>query len=176
MKKTILALFLIFMGSFAVKAQQPMPINYALIDSEYILSNIPQYKDAVEKMEKQSEAWNKEIQGLKDEAKRLFVKYQKEQASMSATEKQRLEEQIIEKEDQAKELQQKYFGPKGEMMTLQEQNIKPIRDAIYSAVKLIASKRAYALVLDRATGNNIIFASPEADISNDVLKVLGISR
>ena len=79
-------------------------------------------------------------------------------------------------ENRAAELQQKYFGPKGEMAKLQEQRIKPIQDKVYEAIKLYSRKYGVYMVLDRASGmGTIVYADPAADISNDILKILGIS-
>ena len=49
----------------------------------------------------------------------------------------------------------------------------PIQDEIYNAIKDIAEQKGYSLILDRASDAGIIFASPKADISNEVLTKLG---
>lgn len=54
--------------------------------------------------------------------------------------------------------------------------MKPIQDEIYNAVKKIAEERNYMMIIDRASSGNIIFASPKADISNEVLAKLGYSK
>ena len=54
--------------------------------------------------------------------------------------------------------------------------MKPIQDDIYNAVKKLSEERGYMMVIDRASSTEIIFASPKADISNDVLAKLGYSK
>ena len=44
------------------------------------------------------------------------------------------------------------------------------------AVKAIATEQGYAVVTDRASATSIIFASPDIDISNEVLARLGYSN
>lgn len=171
MKKTFLAICLALFGMVAAQAQ-----TYALIDSEYILSSIPSYKKVTENMQEQAKSWQEQVKGIQEAAAQLYKDYQRDLPRLSDAAKVERENNIIAKEEEARELQMKYFGPKGEMAKLQEKHIKPLQDAIYEAVKLIASKRGYDLVLDRATASNIIFASPEADISNDVLQVLGVKK
>ena len=51
--------------------------------------------------------------------------------------------------------------------------MRPLQDEIYEAVKEIATAKGYAVVTDRASASSIIFASPEIDISNEVLAKLG---
>ena len=80
------------------------------------------------------------------------------------------------KEKEAAELKKKYFGPDGELFKKRESLMTPIQDEIYNAVKAIAEQKGYQLVLDRASDNGIVFASPTADISNDVLAKLGYSK
>ena len=82
----------------------------------------------------------------------------------------------MDKEKQASELRKKYFGPEGELFKKRESLMAPIQDEIYNAVKAIAEQKGYQLVLDRASDNGIVFASPTADISNDVLAKLGYSK
>ncbi|KGN91672.1 OmpH family outer membrane protein [Porphyromonas canoris] len=171
MKTRLLALVVALLSICAVNAQE----KYALIDSEYILSKMPQYKAATENLQKQAEKFQKEISGIQEKAAAMYKEYLKERPKLSEQLRTSREEAIVALEEKVQELQQKYFGPKGEMATLQEKEVKPIQDGIYEAVKHISLRRGYVLVLDRATTQGVIFATPEIDISNDVLKVLGIS-
>ncbi|MCI7786381.1 MAG: OmpH family outer membrane protein, partial [Prevotella sp.] len=47
---------------------------------------------------------------------------------------------------------------------------------IYTAVKEIAELRGYSLVLDRSSDTGVIYGSPKADISNEVLQKLGYAN
>jgi outer membrane protein len=49
----------------------------------------------------------------------------------------------------------------------------PIQEEIYNAVKDICESKGYQLVIDRASGASIIFASPKIDISDEILLKLG---
>lgn len=170
MKKIILSLILLA-GVLSVHAQ-----GYALIDSEYILSRIPSYETLTKELKGKAEVYTKEIQALQKEAQQLYADFQRDLPRLDAKARTERENIIVAKEQQQAKLQQKYFGPEGEMAKLQKEKLEPIRDAIYEAVKLISSKRGYDLVLDRATAAGVIFASPQADISNDVLTVLGVKK
>lgn len=172
-KKAFLAFALLVISSFALQAQEG--VGYALIDMQYLMQNIPAYKTANERIEASSKAWTAEIQKLDAQAKTLFTEYQKTKASLSEADRVVKEKAIVAVEEQAQELQKKYFGPAGEMAQLQENLIKPIQDKIYQAVKLISEARGYLIVFDRASARGtIIYADPIADISNDVLAVLGV--
>ena len=150
--------------------------KYALIDMEYILSNIPAYERANEQLNQVSKKWQAEIEALNNQAQTLYKNYQNEAVFLSEAQKKEQEEAIVEKEKEAAELRKKYFGPQGELYKKRIALIEPIQEEIYNAVKGISQSKGYQLVLDRAADNGIIFASPSIDISNDVLNKLGYSR
>ena len=74
------------------------------------------------------------------------------------------------------DLRKKYFGPEGEMAQKEEALMAPIQNRIYEAVKQIALQRGYDAIIDRASANSVIFASPKIDISNEILTKLGYSK
>lgn len=150
--------------------------KFALVDMEYIMSNIPAYERANEQLNQVSKKWQAEVEALDNEAKTLYKNYQNEAAFLSEAQKKEREEAIVSKETEAAELKKKYFGPEGELYKKRTSLITPIQDEIYNAVKGIASTRGFQLVLDRASDAGIIFASPSIDISNEVLSKLGYSN
>lgn len=174
MKRILLTLALIMGSTCGLLAQEA---SYALIDMQYLLGKIPAYKTATDRIEANTKSWNEEIETLNKQAATLYQNYQRDLGELSAQDRVARENEIVKVEEQARELQVKYFGPKGEVMKLQEQLIKPIQDKIYEAVKLISQRRGYLIVFDRASARGVIvFADPIADISNDVLTVLGVKN
>ncbi len=150
--------------------------KFALVDMEYILKNIPAYERANEQLNQTSKKWQAEVESLNGQAKKMYENYQNESVFLSADQKKAKEEAILQKEKEASELKKKYFSPEGELYKKRESLIGPIQDEIYNAVKAVAEQKGYQLILDRASDNGIIFASPAADISNEVLGKLGYSK
>lgn len=171
MKKIILFFGLIFAFAANGYAQK-----FALIDMEYILKNISTYETANEQLDVLSKRWQAEIEKSQQEIQNLYKTYQSEQVFLSAEQKVKKENEIVEKEKAAQELRRKYFGPEGELFKRREALIKPIQDEIYEAIKEISNVKGYQLVLDRASATSVIFASPKIDISNEVLAKLGYSK
>jgi outer membrane protein len=87
--------------------------------------------------------------------------------------KTKREGEILAKEKAAAELKKSYFGSEGELFKKRQSLLTPIQDEIYNAIKTLSDEKGYTLILDRATGDNIIFASPKMDISDEVLQKLG---
>ena len=171
MKKFFVILSAMILGIASASAQK-----YALIDMEYILKNIPAYEMANEQLNQVAKRWQKECDDLTKEAATLFKNYQADMVFLTDEMKQQRADEVKAKEQEVMELRRKYFGPEGELYKKRESLMKPIQDDIYNAVKKLAEERGYMMVIDRASSTEIIFASPKADISNDVLAKLGYSK
>ena len=170
--KKIIALAALLLGMTAGASAQ----KFALIDMEYIMSNIPAYERANEQLNQVSKKWQAEVEALDNSARTLYKNYQNEVVFLSEAQKKEREQAIVDKEKEDAELKKKYFGPEGELYKKRTALIEPIQDEIYNAVKGIAQSKGFQLILDRASDNGIIFASPAIDISNEVLSKLGYSN
>lgn len=171
MKKVILTVIITLTGMITAQAQR-----FALIDMEYILKHIPAYEQANRQMESLSQQYQKEIEAKGQEAKSLYETYQQSASTLSDSQRTEKENAIVAKEKEAADLRAKYFGPEGEMAKKQKELIAPIQDAIYNAVKTVATQQGYDVVFDRASDQSMIFASPRIDISNEILSKLGYSN
>ena len=171
MRKSILSIMLLFAISMAASAQK-----FALIDTEYILKNIPAYQSANEQLQQATKKYQGEVEAIAKEAQKMFQDYQAQSFTLSEAQKIYKEDEIVAKEKSAAELKRTYFGPEGELAKMQEKLINPIQDEIYAAVKELSQLHGYDLVLDRASAAGIIFANPRIDISDEVLRKLGYSN
>ena len=161
----------------AVASIAPHAQKFALIDMEYLLSNIPAYERANEQLNQVSKKWQAEVEALNTEASTMYKNYQNEVVFLSQEQKKKKQEAIMAKEKQAADLKRKYFGPEGELFKKRTSLITPIQDEIYNAVKDVADQRGYSLVIDRSSSTSgIIYGSPKVDISNEVLAKLGYSN
>lgn len=166
--KKIFIIFAFLTTTLGINAQK-----FALVDMEYILKNIPAYERANEQLTQVSNKWQAEVESISTEAQTMYKNYQNEVVFLSAEQKKAKQDAIMQKEQAAAQLKQKYFGPEGELYKKRTALMTPIQDEIYNAVKDIADLRGYQLVLDRASDSGIIFGSPRIDISDEVLSKLG---
>ena len=171
MKRLVVLLCALAVGTMVGFAQK-----FALVDMEYILKNIPAFESASQQLEQSSKKWQKEIDALNEEANVLYKNYQAEMVFLSDEQKKEREREILAKETEAKELKRTYFGSNGELFKKRESLMRPIQEEIYNAVKDLCESKGYQLVLDRASGTNIIFANPAIDISDEVLVKLGYAK
>ncbi|MDR0815617.1 MAG: OmpH family outer membrane protein [Bacteroidales bacterium] len=168
MKKLIFLMLLAGMSAIPAAAQK-----FAFVDTEYILNKIPAYKSAQGQLDKMSADWQKEIEGQYAEVEKLFKNYQAEKVMLSEEMRKKREDEIVKKEQAAKEIQQKYFGPEGELTKKQQELVKPIQDEVYRAVKELAVEGGYAAIFDTASDASVLYASPKQDRSDEVLEKMG---
>lgn len=168
--KVLLGILMIFGIAFASSAQK-----YGFIDSEYILNKLPEYKDAKERLDKLAERWTKEIEERYQVIKIKKNNFLREEDLLPADEKKKREEEIATLESEAMQMQKTRFGVNGDYFQKRQELIKPIQDKIYEAMQTIASKRNYSFIFDKANQSNLIFADSKFDLSNEVLKELGVN-
>ena len=109
-------------GFAAAKAQK-----FALVDMEYILSNVPAYEVANNQLDQLSQRWQKEVEGVQREAETMYKNYQSQMPFLTDEQKKKEEANIVAKEKEAAELRNKYFGPDGEMYKKRQSLMKPIQ-------------------------------------------------
>ena len=171
MKRIALSVIAIVACALASYAQK-----FALVDMEYILKNVPAYEMANEQLNQVSQRWQREVEAVSKEAETMYKNYQSEMVFLTDDQKKNREEEIVAKEKEATELRYKYFGPQGELYKKRQSLIKPIQDEVYNAVKKVSEERGYQVIFDRASSQNIIFASPRIDVSNEVLTKMGYGK
>ena len=168
MKRMIIYGVILLLGLTPAAAQK-----YAFVDTDYILNRIPSYTAAQDKLDKMSEEWQTEVEAIQAEVEKMYKDYQSERILLTEEMRTKREEEIVTKENEAKDLQKKYFGRDGLMYDKRKELIKPIQDEVYKAVKEIAIDGNYAVIFDTASGANMLYTNPKYDMSDDVLEKLG---
>jgi outer membrane protein len=153
--------------------QSGLAQRFAYVDSEYILNSIPSYVAAQDQLDKLAEGWQSEIEASYQKVEALYRSYQNDRVLMSEDMRKKREQEIVNREAEAAELQRKYFGPEGELFKSQEELIRPIQDRVYKAVQEIANEGNYAIIFDTANSAVMLYTNPRNDVSDDVLKKLG---
>ncbi|MFN5813228.1 MAG: OmpH family outer membrane protein [Bacteroidota bacterium] len=146
--------------------------SYAIIDTRYILSKLPEYSDAQKKLDAFSLQWQKEIDDKQAALDQLYRNYEAEKVMLSEELLKKREDDLFNKEKEVRDLQKKRFGFEGDLFKKRQELVKPIQDKVYNAVQKLAVARQYDLILDKSEGITVIFADPKLDRSDDVLKEL----
>ncbi len=167
MKKALLILAISFL---AAKTQAQ---KFSYVDTDYILTKIPEFNQAQDQLDALSADWQKEIETKYADVDQMYRSYQQDQVLLTDEMKLKREEAIIKKEKSAKALQQKYFGPEGELYIKRQELIKPIQDKIYDAIQQLATNNKYAIVFDSSSDLIMLYKNNNLDKSDKVLDLLG---
>lgn len=167
MNKIFLLIAFAFSG-FILNAQKT-----AIVESEYIFSKLKSYQAALEKVEKQSQEWQKDIEDRMSELESIYKKFQAEQSLFTAQMKQEKILEIEAKEKEVASLQQKRFGPNGELFKKRQELLQPIMNRMIEEIQKIAQAKSYDLVIDKSSGNTVLFSNPRLNISEEVIKAMG---
>lgn len=170
MKRKILFAFVMILLSLPVFSQK-----YAYIDSEYILGNIPEYKEAQAELDRIAAIWQKEIEGKFRTIDSMYKSFQVKVITLPENQKKNYEDQIISVEQEAKNLQKKRFGKDGDLFKKREELVKPIQDKVFTAIEEYAKEKGYAFVFDVSGSMTIVYADDKFDINDAILEKLGIT-
>ena len=144
MKKYLLIAFLIC-TSFGAFAQK-----FAYVDTEYILKQMPEYKSALSQLEVASKQWQQQVDQNFSEIDRMYKAYQADQVLLTDDMRKRRENEIIEKEKQAKEFQRQKFGPDGDLFQSRTKLINQFRKKLLMQLNKLPNPNTLTLFLIRA--------------------------
>jgi len=133
--------------------------KYAYVDTEYILDNIPEYKDAQSQVDELAEEFQEEVMEALAEIDKMYKNYQAESVLMPDDIKEKKLEEIRKKEDEVKDLQNQRFGIDGDLFLKREELVKPIQEKIFNAIEELATEKNYAFVFDKAGSLTILSAT-----------------
>ncbi|HIP37303.1 MAG TPA: OmpH family outer membrane protein [Crocinitomix sp.] len=149
--------------------------RYCYVDSQYILDNIPEYKTAQAELDRLSIEWQNEVEAKFKKVEKRRQEFQAEAILLPEEIKRQREKEIADLEAAAIALQSRYFGVGGELFNKRTELIQPIQDRIFQAIQDVAKEKKYAFVFDKANQSNLLFADPKYNISDLVLRKMGIT-
>lgn len=164
MKRILLALvaLLTFIGTAGAQK-----IGY--INTETILGEIPAYLSAQSQLEALSDKYKATIETEMGKIETLYRNYQASRGSMSASQRQNAENEIISKERVVQEKQKIYFGEDGIMAKRAEELLAPIRARVDKAIADVAKLGGYDLIIDLAAMQGVVYKNEALDLTPLVL-------
>lgn len=168
MKKLLIFIFFT-VSLISVQAQK-----FAYIDTEYILKNIPEYKEAQKQLDALSKQWQEQIDRKYEDIEKMYQDYEAEEILLTESMKNKRREEILEREEEARKFKQEKFGVDGELFKKRKELIKPIQEKIYKAVQETANIGRYSIIFDKASrGLTMVYTNPKYDKSDDILRRMG---
>jgi Skp family chaperone for outer membrane proteins len=158
----------VFCLSFMANAQRGVRIGY--IDMEYILENVPEYKESETQLEGKVQRWKLDIEKRQKEIDQMKLDLSSERVLLTKELIEERDEEIKIKEDEMLKYQQDRFGPNGDLMIQRRQLVQPIQDQVFNIVQEIAVAKKYDFIFDKSADIVMLFAAERNDISDEVLR------
>ena len=169
MKSKLLYFFLIFtvtlQSTFSQKSER-----IGIIDMEYILSKMEDYKKASKQLEEKIEEWKKEIDLKSNYINNLKDSLEIERPLLT---KDLIEDRKSEIDFEIKQMndyKQKRFGVNGDWVAQELLLIKPIQDQVLNVVQTIAKQKKFDKIFDQSADAIVLYSEKKYDISDLVLK------
>lgn len=163
----VLAVIALLTLSNTANAQKGVRIGY--IDMNYILENVPEYNEASGDLEKKVQKWKVEIEAELKEVEEMRKDLNNERVLLTKELIEERDEDILFKEKEILEYQQKRFGPNGDLFIQKKRLVQPIQDQVFIAVQEVAKNGNYDFIFDKSADLVMLYSATRHDISDKVL-------
>ncbi|REE01685.1 OmpH family outer membrane protein [Marinoscillum furvescens] len=163
-------LFLLF-SAISVFGQK-----FGYVDTQYVLSRMPEYKEAQAEIEKLAKGWEAEIQEMYKQAEEMEAALKAEEVLLTAEMKEERRQEIDREWKEVKEHQKQIFGFDGLYFLKKKELIKPVQDQVFDAVERVAKNNRLQIVFDKSGDLVMIYTDPIHDYTDYVLEELGLGE
>ena len=166
--KQFLYITLALLLSVFVYSQRGTKVGY--IDMSFILETVDEYNKASDLLDKNIENWKKEIELKKLELEQIQDQLNAERIILTP---ELIKDRELEIQDFASEiirLQEKRFGPNGDMIIQRSKLMQPLQDQVMTIVKQVAEEKKYDFIFDRSSTATMLYSAKNYDISELVIK------
>lgn len=165
-----LILFLIFCSTNLVAQNQKI----GFFESDFILSNIPEYSGIEQRLQLLSDAWQQEIEEMEAEIVALEEDYAAKEILYTDDIRAEKKREIEQKKSARDAFLNEKFGPDGDYFQSQDELLEPIMRQIFTAVSEVARKQGFDFVFDRSGDIYMVYARNEWNLNESILIELGI--
>ncbi len=167
--RVLLVLATILWSTFFNSAEAQKGIRIGYIDMEYILENVPEYKEASADLDTKVQKWKVEIEAELKDVEQMRKDLNNERVLLTKELIEEREEDILFKEKEILEYQQKRFGPNGDLFIQKKRLVQPIQDQVFVAVQEVAKNKKYDFIFDKSADLVMLYSADRHDISDQIL-------
>jgi len=143
-----------------------------VVDTNYVLSKLPQYKEAENRLNSQVTQWQTDLQKLQSEYERKRETFENEKVLLVGDQLKLREKEVLDLEAGIRNTIGARFGSNGEVNQLRSNLTKPYQDQIWNAIKTVSTKNNLGIVLDKSNNISVIFLDKKYDYTEAVLALL----
>ena len=146
--------------------------KFGYVDMSYLLSRMPEYKEAQVEIEKLAKGWETEIQKMYQEAETMQSDLKAEEVLLTKEMYEERQATIDKKWKEIKEYQKQIFGFDGLYFLKKKELIKPVQDKVFEAVEIVEKNNRLQIVFDKSGELVMIYTDPIHDYTDHVLEEL----
>lgn len=148
--------------------------KFGYFESDFVLSNIPEYSGIEQRLQLLSESWKQELFEMDSEIEELEEDYAAKEILYTDDIREEKKLEIRQKKSQRDTFLNNKFGPDGEYIQNQNELLEPIMRQIFTAVSEVAKKQGFDYVFDRSGDIYLVYARSEWNLNDAILIELGI--
>lgn len=165
--KTLFIALALTLGATAFTNAQS---NVAHVATQELVESMPEYKEAMDQLQKLEQTYDAEIKDMLTEAQNTMQRYQSEAESQTEEENAKRANELQATERRIQEHSQK---ARQDLQTKENDLIRPVIEKAREAIQKVAREQGFDYVLDSTTGTGVILADGK-DLMADVKAELGI--
>lgn len=167
--RTLFIALALMMGATAftnVNAQSKV----AHIATQELVQSLPEYKSAMDQLQKLEKTYDAEIKDMLSEAQSTMQRYEAEANTKSEEENQK---RAMELQAAQRRIQEHRSKAMQDLQKKETDLLKPVLEKVRNAIQKVARDKGYDYVLDSTTGTGVLLADGY-DLMPDVKKELGL--
>jgi len=168
-RKYALFLGIIFMfGGFVVSSAQKIGV----VDSDFILKSLPEYKEADERFNKQIKYWQMQLDSLQSNYNKKKELFDNERILLVGEQLKTREKEVADLEKKMQAHLKEKFTAQGEINTFRAKVVQPFQEKVWNAIRTIAEKNDLGIILGRSSDSSVLFTDKRYDYTKMVLDLL----
>ncbi len=173
MRPTLIRL-LFLLGMFSAVSGKAQRLSLAYVDSDYILSRMPEYQSAQQQLNESAVQWEKDALDMETALLQMQRDYSAEEILLTGEQRKERKNAIEQQEKKLISYREEKFGMEGALFKKRAQLVKPIQDKMFDAVQNVAKAQGLDYIFDKASGVQMLYANPRHDKTFEVMEELGI--
>lgn len=165
---TLFLSFFLLIGGNALSSAQKIGV----IDTDYLLKNLPEYKEADARFNQQLKSWQNELENLQNEYEKKKELLENERILLVGEQLKAREKEVEDLQKKIQKQLQEKFAAQGEINNVRTSMVKPFQDKIWAAIKNIAEKNSLGIILDKNSNSSVLFLDKRYDYTDKVLNLL----
>ncbi len=144
------------------------------VDTKFVLSKMPEYREAQAEIDKLSKDWQKEIETMHKIIESKYRELKAEEVLLTDELREERVREIQKLEEEVKAYQTEIFGFEGLFFLKKKELMKPAQDKVYEAVEKVCRDHRLGILFDKSGDLVMLYTNPIHDYTDYVLEELGL--